>query len=127
MPFTTGRTRAEELLRLDESLSRGYNEKVACNEHGLTISPREGDAILFYNVKHDDQGGKGGTTQGGQVREGSRRGGREWVGRRPPNRFGALVPDERSKHAGCPLFRGAKYIATVWLHSTPINETLVPA
>ena len=36
---------------------------------------------------------------------------------------GKPLPDERARHAGCPVVRGEKMVATVWLHELALNET----
>ena len=63
-------------------------------EEGLTVQPREGSALLFYNVE------------------------------RPGDADDSVVLDPWSRHAACRLLKGEKLIANVWLHNAPVNETM---
>lgn len=64
--------------------------------HGRTIQPRLGDALLFYTIESPSAS---------------------------TSRASSIKADARAAHAACRLHRGEKYIANVWLHTAPVNET----
>jgi len=73
---------------------------------GLTVQPRMGDALLFYNVEPPD------------TRHDERH------DERREERHLDMVLDPRARHAACKLLSGEKLIANVWVHDIPVNESM---
>lgn len=71
---------------------------------GLSVAPRRGDALIFYNAVEEESDGDGAENK--------------------PAEDVTFGLDERARHAACPLHSGEKYIANVWLHPTPVNEAI---
>ncbi len=67
-------------------LNAGYTGgETAFPDHGLTVTPAGGDAILFTNTRADGS------------------------------------PDPRMRHAGLPVVRGVKWLATRWIRRYPFD------
>ena len=95
---------------------------------GRNIQPKAGDAVLFYNIEppslngHDSSnggGGGGGSSSGGGGGAGS-------SSSSLASSIDAVGPplDPRARHAACRLELGEKLIANIWVHDTPVNESL---
>jgi prolyl 4-hydroxylase len=82
LPGATNQRVKTMLIYLNQGFAGGETRFLA---NGLTITPREGDAILFDNI----------------------------------DASGAI--DRRSHHAGLPVLRGVKWLATRWIRAQPYS------
>ncbi|RZM05843.1 MAG: 2OG-Fe(II) oxygenase, partial [Sphingomonas sp.] len=86
-----GRTRNERvatmLVYLNDAFEGG---ETTFPDHGLTVTPRAGDALLFRNILSDGR------------------------------------PDPRKRHAGRPVTRGVKWLATRWIRARAFDPWTGP-